>query len=362
MLSSLDDLVRMRQRWGRLMTGQPSEAAEAAQALAASPLEEDLDFAADALANPGNLRLLAYVPPGLPAGAPLVVALHGCKQTATGYEHGCGWAAMARRHGFALLVPEQPRDNNPNHCFNWFEAADTTRDSGEVQSIRQMIDRLQRRHRLDPARCFISGLSAGGGMTAAMLACYPEVFAGGAIVAGLPYAAARGVSQAFEAMYQPSPRSAAERSGAVLAASAHRGPWPRVSIWQGDGDDTVKPANAAELVKQWVPLHGLDPAAPTRREETPRFARQEWRDAAGRLLVESVTVPGLGHGVPLYPGEGEGRAGEAGPYLLDAGLSSTHAILDFWGIPVAAARPAPAGRPSKAHGVIAKVLRATGLR
>jgi poly(3-hydroxybutyrate) depolymerase len=32
--------------------------------------------------NPGNLRMLTYVPPQLPASAPLVVVLHGCLQTA----------------------------------------------------------------------------------------------------------------------------------------------------------------------------------------------------------------------------------------------------------------------------------------
>ena len=31
-------------------------------------------------ANPGALTMLSYAPAGLPPGAPLVVALHGCTQ------------------------------------------------------------------------------------------------------------------------------------------------------------------------------------------------------------------------------------------------------------------------------------------
>ena len=58
-------------------------------------------------------------------------------------------------------------------------------------------------------RVFITGLSAGGAMTSVMLACYPEVFAGGAIIAGLPYGAATNVQQAFESMYQCPTRSRA---------------------------------------------------------------------------------------------------------------------------------------------------------
>ena len=79
--------------------------------------------------------------------------------------------------------------NNQNACFNWFEREDTRRDSGEALSIRQMIDAMVKRHSIDPSRVYIVGLSAGGAMTAVMLATYPEVFAGGAIVAGVPLAA-----------------------------------------------------------------------------------------------------------------------------------------------------------------------------
>ena len=71
----------------------------------------------------GNLRMLAYVPADLPRRAPLVVVLHGCTQTAAAYDHGTGWSALADRHGFALLYPEQKRVNHPYCCFDWYAAA-----------------------------------------------------------------------------------------------------------------------------------------------------------------------------------------------------------------------------------------------
>src|SRR5262245_10265890 len=40
--------------------------------------------------NPGNLRMFRYVPDGLPTGRPLVVALHGCTQTAASYGTNAG--------------------------------------------------------------------------------------------------------------------------------------------------------------------------------------------------------------------------------------------------------------------------------
>src|SRR5512146_2144937 len=65
-------------------------------------------------ANPGQLRARAYVPAGLPKGAPLVVVLHGCTQTAATYDDGAGWSTLADEAGFALLFPEQQRANNAN--------------------------------------------------------------------------------------------------------------------------------------------------------------------------------------------------------------------------------------------------------
>ena len=178
------------------------------------------------------------------------MVLHGCGQTAAGYDHGAGWSTLARRYGFALLFPEQQRSNNPNGCFNWFEPGDTRRDGGEAASIRAMVDRMVRDHGIDRDRVFITGLSAGGAMTSAMLACYPEVFAGGAIIAGLPYGAAGNVQQAFESMFQCPSRPAREWGDLVRSASPrHNGPWPRVSVWHGSADTTVVPSNAREILE-----------------------------------------------------------------------------------------------------------------
>src|ERR1700691_3005158 len=55
--------------------------------------------------NPGNLRMVVYEPERLPRNAPLVVALHGCGQSAAEYDHGSGWSQLAGRLGFAVVYP-----------------------------------------------------------------------------------------------------------------------------------------------------------------------------------------------------------------------------------------------------------------
>ncbi|MGA8900932.1 extracellular catalytic domain type 1 short-chain-length polyhydroxyalkanoate depolymerase, partial [Bradyrhizobium sp.] len=115
--------------------------------------------------NPGALRMFSFVPPGLQDGCPLVVVLHGCTQSAASYDLGAGWSTLAERFGFALLLPEQQRLNNPNGCFNWFQSEDIERGHGEAASIRQMVMTMVSNHGIDPARVFVTGLSAGGAMT-----------------------------------------------------------------------------------------------------------------------------------------------------------------------------------------------------
>ena len=151
--------------------------------------------------NPGNLRMHAYVPNGVGPSPPLVVALHGCTQTADSYDQGTGWSDLADRLGFILIFPEQQPANNPKNCFSWFLPDDTARDSGEALSIRQMIAKAVEKFGVDRSRMFVTGLSAGGAMASVMLATYPEIFAGGAIIAGLPYGSASSVQEAFEAMF-----------------------------------------------------------------------------------------------------------------------------------------------------------------
>jgi poly(hydroxyalkanoate) depolymerase family esterase len=280
--------------------------------------------------NAGALRAFVYIPDDMPDNAPLVVVLHGCTQTAAGYDRASGWSQLADEHGFALLYPEQQRSNNANGCFNWFDGRDTKRDRGEAFSIREMVAAVQGKHAIDPSRVFVTGLSAGGAMSATMLAAYPEVFAGGAIIAGLPHGVATGMVQAFDRMRGHGLPDAKELQKIVHRSSDHRGRWPTVSIWHGDADHTVSVRNVEALLAQWRGVHGLD-EAPSDVDRVDGAAHRAWRDAQGEVRVEAYIVPGMGHGTPLRT-SGEGACGRAAPYMLDVGISSTTRIAQRWGI------------------------------
>jgi poly(hydroxyalkanoate) depolymerase family esterase len=297
--------------------------------------------------NPGALRAKIYVPENFATGSALVVVLHGCTQTPDGYDRSASWSNAADEHGFALLFPEQQRANNPNLCFNWFSPEHAARDRGEALSIRQMVAEMQSRFATDPKRVFVTGLSAGGAMAAVMLASYPEVFAGGGIIAGLPFGIAHSVPEAFERMRGQGSRSSKALAELVRSASFHRGPWPTLSVWHGTEDDIVDPSNAGDLVDQWRTLHDVS-EAPCRTDQVEGYPHRVWCDPAGREVVEEYLITGLTHGVPLDTAQPQFQE-VAGPYMVDAGISSTRHLLRFWQLtPEVSAR---AGGPSvAAHG------------
>jgi feruloyl esterase len=320
------DFREFRTKFEGLLAAARKKAAFARRAQARRPtrLRELSGFGA----NPGNLRMFAYAPKDLPPKAPLVIALHGCTQTSAEYDQGTGWSSLADSLGFAVVYPQQQPANNPKNCFSWFLPGDTARGHGEALSIREMVEHAIATFAADRRKVFVTGLSAGGAMASVMLATYPEVFAGGAIIAGLPFGSASNVQQAFEAMFTEQGHTAQALGDRVRAASRHRGPWPKISVWHGTGDPIVKPSNSEAIIRQWTNVHGLS-KSPSHQEFIESATRRAWSDESGEVLMEAFSISGMAHGVPLATTTEE-SCGSVGAFFLDVGISSTHHIARFW--------------------------------
>ncbi|MET9506595.1 PHB depolymerase family esterase [Streptomyces sp. NPDC006622] len=309
---------------------------------AAVGLTRVTDFGAD----PGRLAMYVHRPPSLAEHPAVVIALHGCTQSAQGYADNSGLPGLADRYGFLLVLAETTSSNNPNKCFNWFQATDNRRGQGEAASIRQMAAHTVSAYGADPRRIHVTGLSAGGAMTAVMLAAYPDVFRSGAVVAGLPYDCARDTGP-YTCMNPGVDLTPAQWARRVRDAHpSWTGPWPRVAVWQGDRDTTVVPRNADELRDQWTALHGLSPVPSRTSLIGPDSTRhEEYAAADGTVAVEVNRVPGIGHGTPVDPGSGPEQCGSTGaPYFLDS-ICSSYWITHFFGLaepgPPSGSLPAP---------------------
>ncbi|WP_227870514.1 extracellular catalytic domain type 1 short-chain-length polyhydroxyalkanoate depolymerase, partial [Streptomyces otsuchiensis] len=315
-----------------------SEDAAPASGGAQAQLEQVTGFGS----NPGNLTMHRYVPDDLPAGSPVVLLLHGCAQGPVEYFDHSGWRGVADAGGFTVIAAGQQTANNASRCFNWFEPADTARGSGETLSLKQMVDRVLADQGADANRVFVTGLSAGGGMTATMLAAYPDVFAGGAVVAGLPHGCARSMIEAFSCM-SPGKNQSPQAWGDLVRAAhpGHSGARPPVSIWHGGQDYVVATANLTESVKQWTDAHGIDQTPDATSALPQSTTRSEYHDSSGRALVTTYLMPGNGHGTPIDPPS----CGASGSYFLP-GLCSASYMAQDWGIATGGGDPTDPSDPT----------------
>lgn len=286
--------------------------------------------------NPGNLNLYVHVPEQAAERPALVLALHGCVQDAATYARETGWNELADQAGFIVAYPEQQQTNNPQNCFSWFNEDDINREVGEAKSIKSMVDHLLSRYPIDPTQVFVTGLSAGGCMTAVMLATYPDVFEAGAVMAGVPYKATTDLAGAVPAMRGEIDQSPEDWS--ALVAEQHPdfdGGYPRMVIFHGAKDEIVNPQNMDELVEQWTHLHGLSnaPAEKTPNfDEHPDVTRLAYRDPQGRAQVLAYEVANMGHALAVNPGDGPKEGGSTGKFAVDVDFHYTYWAARFFGL------------------------------
>jgi hypothetical protein len=152
-------------------------------------------------------------------------------------------------------------------------------------------------------------------------------------------------------MMQSTSRPAGKLGDLVRKASKHKGPWPKVSVWHGTADRTVNPGNANEIVKQWLDVHGL-PSAPMSATDVDGYPREVWWNADGETVVESYTITDMAHGTPLGLSGNDERYGAEGAFLIEAGISSSYHIADFFGLTNRVSQPSEAVKPVPAAKVV----------
>jgi poly(hydroxyalkanoate) depolymerase family esterase len=217
---------------------------------------------------------------------PLIVMLHGCTQSPEDFAAGTRMNDLAEARGFYVAWPEQDQRANAQRCWNWFQPADQQRDRGEPALIAGIIGQIIAEHRIDKARVYVAGLSAGGAQAAIMAAAYPDLFAAVGIHSGLACGVARDFPSALAAM-KHGPNGALVGSGPML---------PTI-VFHGDQDRTVNPLNGERIVAQALAAGvGLKQELEQGRSKGGLdYSRTAYADASGRVLLERWTVHGAGH-------------------------------------------------------------------
>lgn len=276
--------------------------------------------------NKGSLRMFVYTPKNVKPNAPLIVLLHGCNQIATSIDSETGFSHIAEKTGSLLLIPEQPKSNNIQACYNWFMPADFLREKGESASIAQMIRFLQKNKIASKKKVYIAGLSAGGAMAAVMLATYPDLFEAGATIAGIPFGCAKTIFGGFSCM-RSIDKTGAEWKRLVKKAFQHKGAYPKVMILQGTDDPFVSPDNAVELTEQWGAIHNT--TSEKLLLDNSKMIHKSYLNKKNKSVVETVILKGMKHGIPV---DSKAGCGDGGKWIIDHGVCGSDLISKFFGL------------------------------
>jgi poly(hydroxyalkanoate) depolymerase family esterase len=260
----------------------------------------------------GTLNYELYVPSNYPTGTamPLVVALHGCSQTADSYRLLSGWDTFGQHNGFIVLFPQQSRARNSLLCWNWFKPADTQRGSGEPAIIAGMVgmvtSAVKPLYTVDTNSVYVAGFSAGGAMANVMGATYPDMFAAVGSGSGCEY---DGYNNGSGCPGSPGPAATTTGYQAYKAMGSYALVIPAI-VFQGDADTVVDPANAPLIVQQWqvTDQYVLGPTCqiPTAGQSAnytsaggQSYTVTNYPDAQcdvyGNQLIQYVSVPVMGH-------------------------------------------------------------------
>jgi poly(hydroxyalkanoate) depolymerase family esterase len=227
---------------------------------------------------------------------PLMVMLHGCGQTGRDFAISTRMNALAVRHRFLVLYPEQDRIAHPQGCWNWYERRSGKADA-EAATLMAAVDQVCMLYPADRERVAVAGLSAGASMAALLATRYPARFRAVAMHSGVAPGAARSSATAIGAMrgrnVPPMPVTAV---GKAMGAAAVFATLPPMLVLHGDGDLVVAPSNARHSAEVWAAAVGAvaGPVRAVKRGKRLPMRLTDYR-RRGRALVVLCEIAQLGH-------------------------------------------------------------------
>jgi poly(hydroxyalkanoate) depolymerase family esterase len=236
-----------------------------------------------------------YVPDkaGTPTG--IVVAIHYCSGSAAGVH---SWfQTLADQYGFIIIAPDAV-----GNC--WDSSPGRT---GEKAAIVKMVEYTLSQYKVDKTKVFAAGASSGACMTNTLMGVYPDVFAAGSVLAGVPVGAWPSGNTSCSGVCKATPptKSAAGWGDIVRNAYSFTGSRPRLQLFHGTVDEYLDYAFLAEEVKQWSNVLGIADTGTTENDKpSSGWTRTNYKDGSGNTVLEVNSGKGQPHdltGKGLFP-------------------------------------------------------------
>lgn len=218
---------------------------------------------------------------------PLIVMLHGCTQSPDDFAAGTQMNQLADEIGFFVAYPAQSSSANSMGCWNWFKSSDQQKDKGEPALVAGITRQIMAEHAVDAQKVYVAGFSAGGAMAAVLGMTYPDLFAAIGVHSGLPCGAATDMMGAMKVM---------KRGGSYVPDNASLNAVPTI-VFHGDKDRTVHPANARDVIAQFISAgsHAQFKTTAGKSKGNASYSHSVHSNESGIPVLEQWEIQGAGH-------------------------------------------------------------------
>ncbi|NUR47832.1 MAG: PHB depolymerase family esterase [Hamadaea sp.] len=251
--------------------------------------------------NPTNLRMYLYVPDTVRTRPAVLLALHYCTGSGPAFYSGTQFASLADQYGFIVIYPSATRSGS---CWDVSSPQALSHNGGsDPVGLMSMVNYVLQTRNADAGRVYVTGASSGGMMTNVMLGDYPDVFKAGASFMGVPFGcfATTDGSSWNSACANGTITKTPQQWGDLVRAAypGYSGTRPRMQIWHGTDDTTLRYPNFGEQIKQWTNVLGVSQTPVL--TDTPQSGWTRTRYGANSVTapVEAISIQGVGHSLPL---------------------------------------------------------------
>jgi poly(hydroxyalkanoate) depolymerase family esterase len=268
-------------------------------------------------ANPTNLRMHVYAPDVRVSPPPVLVAVHYCTGSGPAFFNGTEFRTLADRYGFIVIYPSATRSGQ---CFDVSSPQALRRNGGsDPVGIKSMVDYVISSYGANANRVYVTGASSGAMMTNVLIGNYPDVFKAGAAFMGVPHSCfATTDGSMWNSQCANGQRIMTAQQWGDLARAAfpgYTGTRPRMQLWHGTTDTTLRYPNFGEEIKQWTNVLGLSQTPSSTDTPQSGWTRTRYGGTGTGAPVEGISVANVGHSLPL--------AGQAAMAIAFFGLDTS---------------------------------------
>ncbi|KAH7122209.1 acetylxylan esterase-like protein 1 precursor [Dendryphion nanum] len=250
---------------------------------------------------PTKAAFYIYVPKKLAASPGVVVAVHFCTGTAQAYYNGSPYKTLAEQYGFIVIYPSSPHSGT---CWDVSSKATLSHNGkGDSNTIANMVKWTINEYKADVEKVFVTGTSSGGMMTNVLAATYPELFKAGIVYSGVAagcFASSSSGVAAWNNSCANGQSTATPQKWAQVVFDmypGYNGTRPKMQVYHGSADGTLRPQNYQETMKQWAGVFGYSydkPESTKSNDPQSGYTRTIYGPN-----VQGIYAQGVGHSVNI---------------------------------------------------------------